>query len=55
MVNQMAKEIKIFWSQIGVQNELECLTSGLYYKSFKIVIYDHNDSGLYYKATMLGS
>jgi hypothetical protein len=22
--------------------------SGLYYKSFTIVIYDHNDNGLYY-------
>ncbi len=24
-------------------------TSGLYYISFKIIIYDHNDSGQYYK------
>ena len=25
--------------------------SSLYYKSFTIVIYDHNDSGQYYKIT----
>jgi hypothetical protein len=25
----------------------------LYHKSFTIVIYDHNDSGLYYKATII--
>ena len=30
-------------------------TSGLYDKSFTIVIYDRNDSGQYYKTTMLGS
>ncbi len=26
--------------------------SGLYYKCFTIVIYDHNDSGQYYKTTI---
>jgi hypothetical protein len=25
---------------------------GLYYKCFTIVIYDHNDSGQYYKTTI---
>ncbi len=29
------------------------LTSGLYYNTSKIVIYDRNDSGLYYKTTMV--
>jgi hypothetical protein len=27
-------------------------TSGLYYKCFTIVIYDHNDNGQYYKTTI---
>ncbi len=27
-------------------------TSGLYYKCFTIVIYNHNDSGQYYKTTI---
>ncbi len=27
---------------------------GLYYKSFTIVIYDRNNSGQYYKTTILG-
>ncbi len=27
--------------------------SGLYYKCFTIVIYDHNDSGQYYKTTIM--
>ncbi len=36
------------------QNKLECsyspsLFSGLFYKKFMIVIYDHNDCGQYYK------
>ncbi len=30
-----------------VQNSVK--TSGLYYKSFMIVIYDRNDNGQYYK------
>ncbi len=28
-------------------------TSGLYYKIFTIVIYDHNDIGQYYKTTIM--
>ncbi len=28
-------------------------SSGLYYKSFAIVIYDHNDSGQYYKTMIM--
>ncbi len=28
-------------------------TSGLYYKCFMIVIYDRNDSGQYYKTTIM--
>ncbi len=28
-------------------------TSGLYYKCFTIVIYDRNDSGQYYKTTIV--
>jgi hypothetical protein len=28
------------------------LISGLYYECFTIVIYDHDDSGLYYKTTI---
>jgi hypothetical protein len=28
-------------------------TSGLYYKCFTIVIYDHDDSGQYYKTTIM--
>ncbi len=31
------------------QLELKTRPSGLYYKSFTIVIYDRNDSGQYYK------
>jgi hypothetical protein len=31
------------------------LTSGLYYKSFMIVIYDHYDNGLYYKTTIVAN
>jgi hypothetical protein len=27
-------------------------TNGMYYKSFTIVIYNHNDSGQYYKTTI---
>jgi hypothetical protein len=30
-------------------------TGGLYYKCFTIVIYDHNDNGLYYKTTILAN
>ncbi len=29
--------------------------SGLYYKSFTIVIYDRNDNGLYYKTTIVAN
>jgi hypothetical protein len=30
-------------------------TSGLYYKSFTIVIYDRNDNGLYYKTMIVAN
>ncbi len=30
-------------------------TCGLYYKSFTIVIYYHNDNGLYYKTTIVAN
>ncbi len=33
-------------SEFGFSVALFC---GLYYKSFTIIIYDHNDSGQYYK------
>jgi hypothetical protein len=33
----------------------EVKTSGLYYKSFMIVIYDCNDNGLYYKTTIIAN
>jgi hypothetical protein len=45
----------------GLYSLVQCLgltlelTSGLYYKSFTIVIYDFNDSGQYYQTMMLGS
>jgi hypothetical protein len=29
--------------------------SGLYYKRFTVVIYDHNDNGLYYKTTIVAN
>jgi hypothetical protein len=32
---------------------LSCLSCALYYKCFTIVIYDHNDSGQYYKTTIM--
>jgi len=32
-----------------------CDTCGLYYKSFTIVIYNHNDNGLYYKTTIIAN
>ncbi len=28
---------------------------GLYYKYFTIIIYNHNDSGQYYKSTIVGT
>ncbi len=31
------------------------ISCGLYYKSFTIVIYDHNDNGLYYKTTIVAN
>jgi hypothetical protein len=31
------------------------MTSGLYYKSFTIIIYDRNDNGLYYKTTIVAN
>ncbi len=30
-----------------------CVDLGLHYKSFTIVIYNHNDSGQYYKTIMM--
>ncbi len=33
----------------------EILISGLYYKSFTIVIYIYNDNGLYYKSTIIAN
>ena len=36
-------------SEPFTQNGLAYHTSGLYYKQVTIVIYDRNDSGLYYK------
>ncbi len=30
-------------------------TSGLYYKSFMIIIYNRNDNGRYYKTTILAN
>jgi hypothetical protein len=30
-----------------------CATSGLFYKCFMVVIYDRNDSGNYYKTTIM--
>ncbi len=32
---------------------LGCLQGGLYYKCFTIVIYNCNDSGQYYKTTIM--
>jgi hypothetical protein len=36
-------------SRIERNGTINSFTSGLYYKYVTIVIYDHNDSGLYYK------
>ncbi len=33
-------------------NTLAYLSSGMYYKTSMIVIFDHNDSGQYYKITI---
>jgi len=33
-------------------NDNRC-TSGLYYKTFRIVIYDRNDTSQYYKSTII--
>jgi hypothetical protein len=38
------------WSVIQGLKTVPC---GLYYKYFTIVIYDHNDSGQYYKAKIM--
>jgi hypothetical protein len=32
-----------------------CYSSGLYYKSFNIIIYNRNDNGLYYKTTIIAN
>ncbi len=31
------------------------MSSGLYYNIFTIVIYDHNDNGLYYKTMIIAN
>ncbi len=33
----------------------KCRTNGKYYKSFKIVIYNRNDNGLYYKTMIIAN
>ncbi len=33
--------------------QLDSLNSGLYYKSFTVIVYDCNDNGLYYKTTII--
>jgi hypothetical protein len=38
-----------------LQNKLQRFSSGLYYKSFTIVIYNGNDSHLYYKTMILAN
>jgi hypothetical protein len=38
---------------IEYQQFAEYQPHNLYYKSFKIVIYNHNDNGLYYKTTII--
>ncbi len=38
---KIAKKKVLWWSAVFI--------CGMYYKSFTIVIYDHNDSGQYYK------
>ncbi len=43
----------IFFRTFGPGLIFVAKTSGLYYKSFTFVIYDRNDSGEYYKATIL--
>ncbi len=39
--------------QARLHLELKTITSGLYYKSFTIVIYDRIDSGQYYKTMIM--
>ncbi len=38
--------------QLGINQLPLSANCGLYYKSFMIVIYNRNDSGLYYKTTI---
>ncbi len=42
-------------SQTKTERLYKIANSGLYYKSFMIVIYDHNDRGLYYKLMILAN
>jgi hypothetical protein len=51
MIYWRGKYKKIYKTAIKryYDNELNLLTSGLYYKQVTIVIYDCNDIGLYYK------
>ncbi len=59
----MVKVIKRFFSpshwRCGKVSYSVCsykaLSSGLYCKSFTIIIYDHNDNGLYYKTTIVAN
>ncbi len=46
--------LRLAQQELGIPEDI-CMTSGLYYKSFTIVIDDRNDSGQYCKTTMLGS
>jgi hypothetical protein len=48
-VNPGVNFIKLFWPYQCQKD----ITSGLYYKCFTIVIYDCNDSGQYYKTTIV--
>ncbi len=47
------KKLKIAMPHLHPYPILITLTSGLYYKSFTIIIYDCNDNGLYYKTMIV--
>ncbi len=51
--NKLECYITLGWNVLIGTNALAYLASGLYYKNFMIVIYDHNVIGQYYKTTIV--
>ncbi len=59
MLKNLLEDLILGSSNLGLSSYSNCesgaIISGLYYKSFTIVIYDRNDNSLYYKTMIVAN